>query len=243
MASNVRGYGKLCFREADTGLLRPLRADSFELTSEQETELVESFPANDCGPLVAVDSKQGPEQWSLSLGLNSIDNTDLEILFDQKFGVAPTILVPSVNVYPVGAGGTVSIAALAVGDTVSATVMDDNGPAVQLKPGATSSATDFVVAAGSLTLDAAYIGKSVSVYLLKSQVNLKLIGGSNPNSQLGELELIGVGCTTRSTVPFKIWLPRLKRSGGVNFGSGADSFELTYDVLTKSGFNKPYAIW
>lgn len=242
MATNIRGFGRLGFRETVSGLWRPIRSDTFAIASEQETELVESFPADDCGPLVAVDSKAGTESWKATVGLNSLDTTDLEILFNQKFAVSPSIDLPNVSVHVIPAGGVVTVAGLTAGSVCAATILNDSAASVQLTKGA-ASATQFTAGAGQATFDASFAGKSVSIFRMAAQTSVSMIGGANADAPLGELELFGVGCSTRSTTPFKIWIPRMKRNDGVSFESGSDSFETNYNMLVKAGFNKPYAIW
>jgi hypothetical protein len=242
MANNIKGFGKLGFRDSDN-YWRPIRSDSFVIGSEKETEKVLSYPADGCGPLVAVDSKSGATEWTAGVGVNSIDSTDMELIFDQKWGTVTSISLPDVNVYTVPSATPyeVAIAGLTTADTVAATVLNDTGNTLLTVTTGAASATNAQKAAGKLVFDATLAGKSVSVYRLASQSNLKVLGGSAPAAPLGELELFGVCCTTRGT--FKIWLPRLARNNGVNFDSGADTFELTYDLLTPSGFNQPYAMW
>jgi hypothetical protein len=243
MATNIRGFGRLGFREATSGIWRPIRSDTFAIASEQETELVESFPADDCGPLVAVDSKQGAATWTATVGLNSLDTTDLEILFNQKFAVNTSIDLPNVSVHVIPANGVVTVAGITAASVCAATILNDSSASVQLTKGGAASVTQFAAGAGTATFDTSFVGKSVSIFRMVSQTNVSMIGGTNVDAPLGELELFGVGCSTRSTTPFKIWIPRMKRNDGVSFESGSDSFETNYDMLAKAGFTKPYAIW
>jgi hypothetical protein len=243
MATNFKGLGRLGFRETATGIWRPIRSDSFTLNSEFDTDLVESFPADDCGALVAVDSKEGAEVFTATVGINSIDDTDLEILFNQKFAVNASIDLPNVTVHVIPAGGVVNVAGLTATSICSATILNDTAAAVQLTKGGTASVTQFAAGANTATFDSSFVGKTVSIFRMLNQTNVSMIGGTNVDAKLGELELFGIGCHTRSTTPFKIWLPRLKRSNGLAFESGADTFETEYNVLTKAGFSKPYAMW
>ena len=244
MANNINGFGKIGFREATTGIWRPLRADNFVIGSEKETEQVLSYPANECGPLVAVDTKAGSTTWTVGVSINSIDNTDLEVLFNQKFATTASIGLPTVDVYTIPASTpyTVSIAGIDTALNVAATILNDDAASIPLEAG-TASATEFTIGTDALTFDVTYAGKSVSVYRRVAQTSVEVMGGTNPVAELGELELFGVGCMTRSSNPFKIWLPRIKVNGGVNFDAGADTFETTYDALVPAGFNHVFAIW
>lgn len=244
MANNINGFGKLGFREAG-GIWRPLRADNFTIGSEKESEQVLSYPANECGPLVAVDTKAGATTWTVGVSINSIDSSDMELLFDEKFATTASISLPTVDVYTVPAAGPYTVTATGIdgATNVSVTLLNDSAASVPLTAG-TVSATGYTIAGDVLTFDASNAGKSVSVYRRVTQTNVLAMGGSNTAAPLGELELFGVACTTRNpSSPFKIWLPRLKVNAGVNFDAGADTFELTYDALVPAGFNQPYVIW
>lgn len=243
--ANINGFGKVGIFDPIANTFQALRTSSVTLTSEFEVEDIQAFPIGDCGPLVTTDSKTGSTTWTAGLALPSVDDNDLALIFDQKWTAGVAMALPDVVVGTVPLTGpyTVPFAGLAVGDTAAANVLNDTAAGVLLTATAgAASATNATKAAGSMTFDASFAGKTVSMYRLATTTPTRIIGGATPRSSYPEISFFGLFCADRMA-PKKLYIPRLKRSNGVNFDVTADAFEMEYKVLTPSGWGQPYAIW
>jgi hypothetical protein len=238
--ANIKGAGGFFTRETD-GTLRMLRTATFQLTSEAEQTDVQAFPYDKCGPLQIVDSFIPSKTWGIAVAPTSVDRSDLELLLDKKFATATSIVLPEpIGLYTLPATGAqeITIAGLAANDVVSVTLLDDTNGNTPLLP------ADYTVAAGKITIAAVGSeGKSAAVYRRKTNTAIKVIGGNTAGAEIGDVEIMGLICTTRGN--FKFWAPRAKRSNGVDFAIDSDSFTLEYKLLvpTSLGWSNEFAVW
>lgn len=241
--ANIKGAGGFFTRETD-GTLRLLRTAAFQISSETESTDVQAFPYDNCGPLQIVDSFISSTTWTLTTAPRSIDKTDLELIVDKKFGTATSIVLPEpIGVFDIAAGGVVTVTGLAAADVASITILDDTaGNAPILPADFTKAANQITIGAGVVTANNA-VGKKAAVYRRKTNANIKVIGGNTPVTEIGEIEVGGLFCTTRGN--FKFWAPRCKRSNGVEFAVDSDEFSLEYKMLvpTALGWASEFAIW
>jgi hypothetical protein len=246
MANNINGFGKVGVFDPVAQTWQALRTVAITLASDASSEKVQSFPTGECGPLITVDSKANPVSWTAGISVNSIDDNDLAVIFDQKWlssGVT-AINLPDVTVatIPLSTPYEITIAGLAVGDTVAANVLNDTSNGVNLPvTAAVVSPTNAQKVSGKVVFDASFAGKSVSIYRLSSTTPTKILGGNAPLAIYPEISFFGVFCSTRMSK--KLYIPRLKRSNGASFDVTADSFDMEYDALVPSGWAVPYAIW
>lgn len=237
--ANIRGAGGFFTRETD-GTLRMLRTATFGISSETEQTDVSAFPYDDCGPLKTVDSFISKTTWTAKMDPTSIDKSDLELILDKKFAQAATIVLPKpigVFTLPLTGAQEITIVGLVATDVVSVTILDDALGNTSLLP------TEYTLAAGKITITGTtYAGKAVAVYRRATETAIKVIGGNTSGAELGEIEIMGLICTTRGN--FKFWAPRAKRSNGVDFSIDADGFALEYKLLvpTALGWSNEFVV-
>jgi hypothetical protein len=244
MANNINGFGKVGVFDPVALTWQALRTVAITLNSDASSEKVQSFPTGECGPLVTVDSKANPVSWTAGISVNSVDDNDLAVIFDQQWQTATALNLPDVTVatIPLTTPYEITIAGLVVGDTVAANILNDTSNGVNLTVTAAAvSATNAQKVSGKVVFDASFAGKSVSIYRLSSTTPAKILGGNAPLAIYPEISFFGVFCSTRMSK--KLYIPRLKRSNGASFDVTADSFDMEYDALVPSGWAVPYAIW
>jgi len=170
---------------------------------------------------------------------------DLSMVLDQKEAIVASIAVPTITKVLVPATPfEVTIASLTLNQDVVATILSDTAP-VYLKRVAIAptAADEFQVTAGKLIFHSGAVGASVAVWYTKTESNLSMIGGTNPDSSYGEMSFSGILKGTRMRK--RIFIPRITRTGDKTLGvSGSvEAAELSYKCLTPAGWSKPYAIW
>jgi len=213
---------------------------------ETTTEEIEASGFQfDEGPIQVLDSAIIKETTTLNLTQESLDQLDLSMVLDQKEAVVASIAVPTITKVLVPATPfEVTIASLTLNQDVVATILSDTAP-VYLKRVAIAptAADEFQVTAGKLIFHSGAVGASVAVWYTKTESNLSMIGGTNPDSSYGEMSFSGILKGTRMRK--RIFIPRITRTGDKTLGvSGSvEAAELSYKCLTPAGWSKPYATW
>lgn len=213
------------------------RANSFTLALASEKQEKRAWLSGKCGSTEIVDTVVTGETWTLRLGFQSFDQTDISVLMDEVSRISPTSIFPEVNS---GVGGQpIACPGMAGTPNAAAVVIDK-----KYKGRRTLNSGEFAVGGGSITVtkgDAADM--AVAVMYDRQYSGAETIGlGENP-IEWGELCFSGVACGPRFPQPMSIYVPSMDRSGNFDLSIGDDTnVELEFTPKIKEPFRNPVLI-
>lgn len=195
------------------------RANTFTLTRASEKQEARAWLTNECGPQQLVDSVVTQETWTLRVGIQSFDPTDISFTFNEKSRESTAVVFPEVSSVVVPAGGIVSAPGMAADPKAAAVVIDPKAGAKRVL----ISGDDFTVGVNQLTFDVEFIGLAVAYMYDRTFANAQTIGlGANPDDW-GDVCFSGVACGPRFPQPMQIFVPAMSQS---------NNFELSFQDQT-----------
>lgn len=248
MPLNLEGIGAVCLRSADA--LRVIRLAEISISTEEESQSSNAYPSGDVGKLGAVDTFSSTSTDTITLGIESFDDSDLDLVFGVKSAAIASITIPVYKIVtvPVNSPYTVTEADLTVNQEVEATLLGSAAPGnkfMSQQTTAPDAALEYQVTANTITFNSTEAGRSVAIYYRKSGAALTDARGgtlSATDTALGQIELFFRYKFTRS-VKRQRWYPQIQKAGGATFEPGGDNISLDFTAQIPAGFNFTYLDW
>ena len=244
-----RGMGKIGIRSTEltdaSGNAAPLilwapRANSFTLALASEKQEKRAWLTNECGPSEIVDTVITGKTWTLRVGIQSFDATDVSFMMDEKIRTSATAIFPEVASIAVPAGGVIPLTGVASPANAAAVVIDEKYTGKRTL----ALGDGFTITGGSMTItDAALVGKSVAYMYDRSYTAAETIGLGVAPSDWGVLCFSGVACGPRFPRPMQVYCPAMDRSGNFDLSVGDDTtLDLEFTPKVKEPFRSAVVV-
>ena len=242
-----RGMGKIGIRTTElvdaSGNPAPLimwapRANSFTLALASEKQEKRAWLTNECGPSEIVDTVITGRTWTLRLGIQSFDATDVSFMMDERIRTSATAVFPEVGT-ALG-GEAIAMVSPAPTPNVAAVVIDEkySGNRTLTLGGG------FTVTGGTITVTLpAAAGLAVAYMYDRSYTDAETIGLGVAPSDWGKLCFSGVACGPRFPRPMQIYCPAMDRSGNFDLAIGDDTtLDLEFTPKVKEPFRSAVVV-